>query len=780
MGLIGKTIQKIRGAFVKKTIGFLLPSLLDDALIFGDAYRQFATHGYGKNVYVYAAIKEIVTALSGIPWILFDKRSGKEIEQHPLLDLLHHPNPMMGGAFFTQTFMSYFLIDGNAYIHAIGPDGGENAGVPQQLWPLRPDLIEVKKGGKGQDPVLGFAFRRNGFVDVPLAFEDVLHLRTFNPLDKFKGLSPISVAALSVTQGNESKRWNVMLLQNQARPPGMFSAQGELTESQRIRFKDEILKKYSSPDNAGRPFLAEGGVKYETFGLSPTDMDWLEGQKLTAREIAIIFGVPPELLGDATNKTYSNFKEARRSFYEETILPTMVWLREEYNRWLAPKFGDELRLEFDTDQVSALQEDRAMLFERVNAATFLTINEKRDATGFEPTEGGDIILVPLNLIPLTGGSAHLDDEDDKRKNKQATSTQSLILSKDVFPTLAKARKWVEDHDFKTTKHDETDDTWRFRQFPPSKCQEGSFRTITLRKGVSAVLCREKEGRCALPDEGKAFNLRDSDQKTLYWKTFDRRRVQFFDRVTLMVSRRLNADFTAAARIAGKAATRELMMAMASEAVKQGETKWFKLFEAIYTTVGEEFAQDVFAQIKSDALPPEIKVSAFVEDDFRDLWQEEIRVWLRANSTTRILGIIDTSIRRVQKEITLGIDAGEGIPQIAKRLLGLKKINTPARAKLIARTETISASNLGSHAAAKAVQIPLKKEWVATPDERVRDAHADADGQIVDGMDSAFQVDGEELLFPGDTSLGATGMNIFNCRCTVVYQTADVAAEKIPG
>ncbi len=701
MGLIGKTIQKIRGALVKKTIGFLLPSLLDDALIFGDAYRQFATHGYGKNVYVYASIKEIVTALSGIPWILFDKRSGKEIEQHPLLDLLHHPNPMMGGAFFTQTFMSYFLIDGNAYIHAIGPDGGENAGVPQQLWPLRPDLIEVKKGGKGQDPVLGFAFRKNGFVDIPLAFEDVLHLRTFNPLDKFKGLSPISVAALSVTQGNESKRWNVMLLQNQARPPGMFSAQGELTEIQRIRMKDEILKKYSSPDNAGRPFLAEGGVKYETFGLSPTDMDWLEGQKLTAREIAIIFGVPPELLGDATNKTYSNFKEARRSFYEETILPTMVWLREEYNRWLAPKFGDELRLEFDTDQVSALQEDRAMLFERVNAATFLTINEKRDATGFEPTEGGDIILVPLNLIPLTGGSAHLDDEDDKRKR-------------------------------------------------------------------------------ALPDEGKAFNLRDKDQKTLYWKTFDRRRVQFFDRVTLMVSRRLNADFTAAARTAGKAATRELMNAMASEAVKQGETKWFELFEAIYTTVGEEFAQDVFAQIKSQALPPEIKVEAFVEDDFRDLWQEEIRVWLRANSTTRILGIIDTSIRRVQKEITLGIDAGEGIPQIAKRLLGLKKINTPARAKLIARTETISASNLGSHAAAKAVQIPLKKEWVATPDERVRDTHADADGQIVDGMDSAFQVDGEELLFPGDTSLGATGMNIFNCRCTVVYQTADVAAEKIPG
>lgn len=77
--------------------------------------------------------------------------------------------------------------------------------------------------------------------------------------------------------------------------------------------------------------------------------------------------------------------------------------------------------------------------------------------------------------------------------KQATEVQTVIMAKSMFPTMSEAKKWCADHDFRTDKVDETEDSFRFRQFDPGRCQEGSFRTIEIMKGVKAVICRPEKG-----------------------------------------------------------------------------------------------------------------------------------------------------------------------------------------------------------------------------------------------------------------------------------------------
>src|SRR5690348_15643229 len=127
-------------------------------------------------------------------------------------------------------------------------------------------------------------------------------------------------------------------------------------------------------------------------------MDWLEGKKTNVREIAVILGVPGELLGDSTNKTYSNYAEARRSFYTETVLPLMDVLRDLLNAWLVPMYGENgLRLDYDRDDIEALQEDRALVWTRAKeayAGGLLTLNEARDLLGYDATNEGDIFLTP--------------------------------------------------------------------------------------------------------------------------------------------------------------------------------------------------------------------------------------------------------------------------------------------------------------------------------------------------------------------------------------------------
>ena len=97
------------------------------------------------------------------------------------------------------------------------------------------------------------------------------------------------------------------------------------------------------------------------------------------------------LLGIPGDNTYSNYQEANRVFWRGTVLPLATRIGAALTHWLSASFGDGIRLVVDTDNVPALAKDRAALWEQVSKAGFLTVNEKREAIGFSPIEGGDRI-----------------------------------------------------------------------------------------------------------------------------------------------------------------------------------------------------------------------------------------------------------------------------------------------------------------------------------------------------------------------------------------------------
>ena len=110
-----------------------------------------------------------------------------------------------------------------------------------------------------------------------------------------------------------------------------------------------------------------------------------------AREIALAFGVPPMLLAIPGDNTYSNYQEANRVFWRQTVLPLAGRMAAALSQWLSPSFGEGLTLGIDTDKIGALSGDLAALWERVTKAPFLTVNEKRAATGYGAAAGGDVL-----------------------------------------------------------------------------------------------------------------------------------------------------------------------------------------------------------------------------------------------------------------------------------------------------------------------------------------------------------------------------------------------------
>ena len=95
------------------------------------------------------------------------------------------------------------------------------------------------------------------------------------------------------------------------------------------------------------------------------------------------------LLGIPGDNTYANFQEANRVFWRQTVLPLASRIGTSIAQWLAPQFGDGLRLVIDTDKIDALAVDRTALWDRLTNAPFLTLNEKREAVGYAPVPGGD-------------------------------------------------------------------------------------------------------------------------------------------------------------------------------------------------------------------------------------------------------------------------------------------------------------------------------------------------------------------------------------------------------
>lgn len=341
-------------------------------------FGALALEGYGRNVVVFRAVNLVARAVSSLPVRL--RKGGQIIDRHPALDLLAAPHPERDHTAFIYQLVGDYLIAGNAYILAAGPKGQP----PGELWPLRPDTVTPIPGAAGL--VQGYSYRAEGAQRrYPAA--SVLHWKTYNPLSAWLGMAPLSAAATAVDQHNAGSRWNLALIQNGGTPSGVLyqdDADNPLSPEQFAALRDQVDARHTGPDNAGRPLLLEGGLKWQSMGMTPKDLDWLAAQHMSAREIALAFGVPPQLLGIPDSQTYANYAEARLSLWEDTVLPMAQELISALGGWLLPKFEPDLELVLDLDDVPALEPKRQRRFERITAADFLSDAEKRQALGFPP------------------------------------------------------------------------------------------------------------------------------------------------------------------------------------------------------------------------------------------------------------------------------------------------------------------------------------------------------------------------------------------------------------
>lgn len=415
------------------------------------SYSDLAKDGYEENAIVFRCVNEIANGASAVKFNIF--RGDQPIDDSPLLDLLQRPNPMCSQSEFFQIVYSYLLLSGNSYILKTGPDEG----LPQELYTLRPDRMRIIPS-QSMIPSK-FEYIINGQVnasyDVNVSTGEsmIKQIKLFNPLDDYYGLSPLKAASVDIDQHNLSNKHNVMLLMNGARPSGavVYRPKDEagnmtmLTDSQREMLRSDLKHRFEGSNNSGRTLILEGDFDYKEMGLSPKDMDFTSMKNFSARDIALCFGVPAQLVGIPDSQTYSNMAEARLALYEETIIPMLKHIESDLNEWLVPQFGEDLDLKYDIDNIPAITERRRMIYDNVISAVdkgIITRNEARERLGLEPISGGDDVYIGANLFPLGSEvpkpEQPSDDDVAKTLYEDAYGEEKRELSEDVFTTIEEA------------------------------------------------------------------------------------------------------------------------------------------------------------------------------------------------------------------------------------------------------------------------------------------------------------------------------------------------------
>lgn len=184
-----------------------------------------------------------------------------------------------------------------------------------------------------------------------------------------------------------------------------------------------------------------------------------------------------------------------------------------------------------------------------------------------------------------------------------------------------------------------------------------------------------------------------------------------------------------------------------------------VLEDLYVTAGVAYADAMYNAIQ----PP----SKATKEALRAGWRDFMRRFAVTNLSGLLIDINRTSVALIERLVASGLKEGLGIPDIARSIEQSVAAIFTNRAKLIARTEMVKATNTAAMQSSATSDFMYEKKWLPASDQRTRPDHLAMLNSDWIPFNSKFSVGGVEMDRPGDPSAPAS--QVCNCRCKVVFR-----------
>jgi len=677
---------------------------------------HFIAEGFEMNAVLYAAIMYKARAMASVPMLAYDQAGELLPPESELSKLIARPNRHYSWEELAENLAVYYNLMGEAYVYALRRNLSE---PPEALYALRPDRVyHLYKDGELAGYEYVAAGATAGFTILP---EDMLHWAMPNPGDVFegfgKGFSPVFPVARSIDVDNDATDFLKEFFANGALPAGILKFDVPLDDNIVAQAQDRWAEVHGGYKRWTEPAVLDSGGSYQRIGLSIQELDMAALDARSESRVTMVLGVPLNLIESRpslTQGTYSNKEQDRRMFWEDTMLAELRKLQREW-QWLLN--GDYGTVRYDFSAVPALESAR-----REGAAQYLnaymqsavTTNELREALGLPPDPRGPLFLYPfgVQLVPAfesgatTAESQGEDATAQDEDREDAKSIKKKALANAVLTTEQKALLWKR-----------IDATARAYEDDAARATRRAFERD--HRAIRAIL--------------------DGGQKSAY----QQKASVAWQMLLLEVQ-----DYL---KMAGKDNWRkELLPVMEAVIGAQGEH--------LSATFGMSFnvrnllAEDWFKEYELTFTDP---ITATTEETLSKMFNQAMAEGWSIPDMEKSLDTLFTQW------------AYGGVTDPQDRYFAEQRL-PPNRVELVARTETMRASNAGGFQLYKDWGV-TRKEWLATGDNRTRDSHRVGavwgQAPLVANIDEPFTIGGVPMMYPGDPS--APIHEFANCRCTTV-------------
>ena len=335
--------------------------------------------------------------------------------------LLWRPNEDQTSYEFIRALAAEYFVFGVVYVWVL-PDADSDSGYQIRIIPSE-WITDTKALNAYSYETIRVVVRDGQTFDIPRS--EFVQFKTYSPGNPGGYISPISGLRQTLQEQIEAGNFRKQLWHSSGRLNAQIVRPKDVQpwdDEARKRFITAFREAWGSGGSkAGSIPVLEDGMEIKPFSTSFKEAQWTESVKLSRESVAAAYGINPSLVWHSDTQTYASSKDNARALYAECLGPVLQMLQQRINSFLLPMIGapSDTYVEFDlTEKLKGSFEERASIMQAAVGGPWLTRNEARADDNRPPLEGGDELIVPLNV--LEGGQASPQDTHMEEQEPMTT------------------------------------------------------------------------------------------------------------------------------------------------------------------------------------------------------------------------------------------------------------------------------------------------------------------------------------------------------------------------
>lgn len=343
--------------------------------------------------------------------------------------LLWKPNGDQTSFEFVRALATEYFVFGCVYVWIL-PDANSESGYQARIIPTDwvtnvgktnnygPDFIEVTSNDGHR-------------IEIPRS--EFVRFCTYSPGNPGGYVSPVSALRQTLEEQIQAGRFRKELWKSSGRLNAQIVRPKDVqpwSEETKKRWVETFRESWGAGGSrAGSIPLMEDGMEIKTFNASFKEQQWVESVKLSRESVAAAYGINPSLVWHSDTQTYASSKDNARALYAECLGPILQMFQQRINSFLIPMVGasSDTYVEFDlTEKLKGSFEERAAIIQASVGGPWMTRNEARRDNNLPPIDGGDELIIPLNV---SSGTMPTDEQEEHEEQAEASCDCTHIKAK---------------------------------------------------------------------------------------------------------------------------------------------------------------------------------------------------------------------------------------------------------------------------------------------------------------------------------------------------------------